>query len=121
MTAETPDAQREKEGNREEGNSQGGKPQGAKPDGTRHRVTLYTLSTCPHCARTRQFLSGKGVQFEDYDVGQNPAALEVMRNLTAGQDSVPVIVIDGEVHVGFDQPWLERKLGMRSYDFSYFG
>ena len=103
-----------------EGEQGAGQKTDAKAERPTHKVTLYTLSTCPHCARTRQFLAGKEVKYDDYDVGQNPMALDVMRNLTGGQDTVPVIVIDGEVHVGFDQPWLERKLGMKSYDFSYF-
>ena len=86
----------------------------------RHKVTIYTLSTCPHCARLKQFLTGRDIIFENYDVGENPMALEMMRKIS-NQSNVPVIVVDGEVHVGFDQPWLEGKLELNRYDFSYFG
>jgi S1-C subfamily serine protease len=55
----------------------------------------------------KEFLSEKGVAYDDHDVSTDPAAgQEVMR--LAGQNAVPVTVIDGQVVVGFDRARLEQ-------------
>ena len=92
----------------------------SKEDVSDHRITIYTLSTCPHCAGLKQFLKEKKIAYEGFDVGENPLALEAMQKISS-QNNVPVIVIDGEVHVGFDRSWLNEKLGLNRYDFNYFG
>jgi len=34
----------------------------------KHKVFLYTLSTCAWCKKTKRFLQGKGVEFDFVDV-----------------------------------------------------
>jgi glutaredoxin 3 len=49
------------------------------------------------------------VSYEERDVAQDTQAREEMLRLS-GRMAVPVIVIDGEVVVGFDQKGIENKL-----------
>ena len=60
--------------------------------------------------RAKEFLSQKGVKFNEVDVSRDPvAAVEMMRK--SGQRGVPVITVDDQVVVGFDRPRLEALLG----------
>lgn len=57
----------------------------------------------------KEYLSNKGIEFEERDVSRNPsAAQELVR--TSGQMGVPVTVINGEVIIGFDRLRLEQVL-----------
>ncbi|MCJ7664988.1 MAG: hypothetical protein MUO24_12210 [Desulfobacterales bacterium] len=49
------------------------------------------------------------MSYEERDVAQDAQAREEMLRLS-GRMAVPVIVIDGEVIVGFDQKAIEKKL-----------
>ena len=57
----------------------------------------------------KEFLSSKGIPFEEHDVSTNPQAAQEVMRLT-GQNGVPVTVIDGQAVVGFDRPRLEWLL-----------
>ena len=53
----------------------------------------------------KEFLSQRGIDFEERDVSRNPAyAQELVRN--TGQMGVPVTLIDGQAVIGFDRPQL---------------
>lgn len=72
-------------------------------------VTVYTTPTCPWCRRAKAWLSQQGVRYVEKDVARDQnAAQEMVRR--SGQMGVPVITVDGNVIVGFDQPKLERLL-----------
>ena len=72
-------------------------------------VTVYTTPTCPYCNMVKQFLSQKGISFEERDVSRNPSyAQELVRS--TGQMGVPVTIINGEIVVGFDRGRLEQLL-----------
>jgi S1-C subfamily serine protease len=51
------------------------------------------------------------VAFKEYDVSRDRAAAEEMINLT-GQMGVPVIVIDGQVVIGFDRARIRELLSI---------
>lgn len=59
------------------------------------------------------FLQQSGIEFEEINVAADRAARQEMVNKT-GQLAVPVIDIDGEFVVGFDEGWLKDKLGLTS-------
>ena len=76
---------------------------------TKHKVKVYSTSSCPWCHKTKEFLKGKGVKYEDINVGiDQKAANEMMEK--SGQMGVPVIDIDGKIIVGFDKEELEKAL-----------
>lgn len=58
----------------------------------------------------KEFLSQKGVPFVERDVVKDPAAFDELAKL--GYLTTPVIVVDGEVVVGFDRRRLEQLLGL---------
>lgn len=72
-------------------------------------VVVYTSPTCPYCTMVKEFLSQRGISFEERDVSRNSSyAQELVRN--TGQMGVPVTIIDGEVVVGFDRGRLEQLI-----------
>lgn len=75
-------------------------------------VIVYTTPTCPYCYQAKEFLSRQGVRFVEKNVAADPhAAREMVR--ASGQQGVPVITIDGQAVVGFDQPRLMQLLKAR--------
>lgn len=57
----------------------------------------------------KEFLSQRGVKYTEKDVNKDEAAAEEMI-AKSNQMGVPVIVIDGEVVVGFNRPVIENLL-----------
>lgn len=57
----------------------------------------------------KEFLSRKGVQYQELDVARDPEALKEMVEVS-GSRAVPVLVIDQKVIVGFDQATIEEAL-----------
>ncbi len=77
-------------------------------------VKVYALSTCPYCRMTKQYLSDNGVEYEHTDVDllegeERQKAIDEVKRLSGGT-SFPVVVIDGEVVVGFDKARLKELL-----------
>ncbi len=85
-------------------------------------VHLYALSTCPYCRMTKKFLEENGIQYEltevdtlegspdDPDTPKGAAVAEVKQ--LSGGTSVPVLVADGEVVVGFNKTRITSVLGL---------
>ena len=61
------------------------------------------------CKAAKEFLSSQGVPFEDVNVMTNADAREELVRLT-GRMAVPVIVVDGQIVVGFDRARLQTLL-----------
>ena len=75
-------------------------------------VKVYSTSSCPYCNMAKEFLREHNISFEDINVQEDrAAAMEMVRK--SGQYGVPVIEIDGEIIVGFDQPRLKALLKIR--------
>ncbi len=72
-------------------------------------VKIYTTPTCGYCHQARSYLGQLGVKYTEYDVSLDEKAAEEMVR-ASGQMGVPVIVIDGEVVVGFDRGRLQALL-----------
>lgn len=75
------------------------------------QVKVYSTLTCPFCIKAKDYLRQKGILFENIDVTSDQARLQEMMALT-GQMGVPVIVINGDVIVGFDKSKIDSKLGL---------
>lgn len=75
-------------------------------------VVIYTTPTCGFCHQAKYYLQQRGVPFVEIDVSRDvQAAMELVR--LSGQQGVPVIVIDGQVILGFDRPAIDRLLWQR--------
>ncbi len=74
-------------------------------------VKVYSTPTCHWCKKTKSFLEGNGIAFQDINVGADRTAREEMVHRT-GQMGVPVVEVDGEITVGYDKAWLKEKLSL---------
>jgi len=74
-------------------------------------VRVYSTPTCPWCKKVKQLLDENNVVYKNLDVASDKAAREEMLGKT-GQIAVPVVDIDGEVVVGYDEKWLRQKLNI---------
>ncbi len=57
----------------------------------------------------KEYLSRKGVAYEDIDVTRNPAAVHDLIDVYRS-NMTPTIVIDGEVVIGFDRARIDELL-----------
>jgi len=60
---------------------------------------------------TKSFLGNNNISYQDLNVAEDKAARDEMIE-RSGQMSVPVIDIDGELVIGFDEAQLKAKLGL---------
>lgn len=74
-----------------------------------HTVVVYSTPTCPYCIRAKQFLSDNKIEFTNFDVSTDQAKTEEMMQ-KSGQMGVPVLVIDGQIIVGFDKGKIKTAL-----------
>ena len=74
-------------------------------------VKVYSTPTCPWCIRAKQFLQENNVVFENIDVSSNENAVEELKK-KSGQMGVPVLDIEGQIIVGFDQEKIKVALGI---------
>ena len=72
-------------------------------------VVIYSLPTWPHCKRAKEYRSQKGITYVDYDVAKDKARIKEMMQ-KSGQLGVPVILVDDEMLVGFNQSKLDKLL-----------
>ncbi len=75
------------------------------------KVVIYSTVTCPWCTKVKDYLDSKNVAYEDYDVAKDrDKAMEMVNK--SGQQGVPVIDIDGDIVVGFDQSKIDTLLNL---------
>lgn len=61
------------------------------------KLELFGTARCPYTQDMRDWLEWKRSDFVEYDVEADAEARQRMRELAAGQRSVPVLVEDGKV------------------------
>jgi glutaredoxin 3 len=77
------------------------------------KVEIYSTPTCTYCNMAKSFFKDKGIEYTEYDVAADTEKRKEMVEKT-GQMGVPVIVIDGQVTVGFDKDEVSAHLGIQS-------
>ena len=73
------------------------------------KVVIYSTPTCPYCKRAKDYLTQKGISYTDYDVAKDRDKAKEMIDKSK-QMGVPVIIVDDEVIVGFNQSRLDSLL-----------
>ena len=72
-------------------------------------VKVYSTTSCPWCTVAKNYLASKDVKYEDVDVNRNrEAAMEMIKK--SGQRGVPVLDINGDIIIGFDQTAIDNAL-----------
>ena len=72
------------------------------------KVVVYSSDSCMYCKLAKDFLDKKGVQYEEKNINHDAQA----RNELAakGYMGVPVIMVDDEEILGFDQARIQAAL-----------
>lgn len=75
------------------------------------KVQIYSTPSCSYCHMAKDFFKKNDVAYEDFDVAVN---LDKRKEMVekSGQMGVPVILIDGELIVGFDKAKISGLLGI---------
>lgn len=78
---------------------------------TKHQINIYSTPTCHFCHAAKEFFTEHNVQFSDHNVASD---LEKRKEMIdkSGQMGVPVITVDDEVIVGFDEERLRELLAI---------
>jgi len=81
----------------------------------RHRIFMYTLSTCAWCKMAKKFFKDNSIESEYIDVDLSDAKdyEEIRRDVhnRGGQMSFPVIIIDDRLLInGFQKDKIEKAL-----------
>lgn len=70
-------------------------------------IKVYSTPTCPWCTVAKNYLESKNLPFTDFDVSKNrEAAIDMVQK--SGQRGVPVIEIDGNIIIGFNQDKIDK-------------
>lgn len=75
------------------------------------KVTIYTTPTCVYCKMAKEFFAKNNIEYTERNVAEDMKAREEMIEKSQ-QMGVPVIDIEGEILVGFNQGELEKALGL---------
>jgi len=70
-------------------------------------VVIYTSDTCTFCSAAKEYFKENNVSYEEKNVKEPSNRKELM---AMGIMSVPVIKIDGETVIGFNQSEVEALL-----------
>ena len=75
-------------------------------------ITIYSTPTCVYCKMAKNFFKANGMNYTEYNVATDLTKRKEMIDKT-GQMGVPVIDVDGQVVVGFDEAKLGVMLGVK--------
>ena len=74
-------------------------------------ITIYSTPTCHFCHMAKAFFKQNNIAYTEHDVASDVSKRQEMVE-KSGQMGVPVIIIDNEVVVGFNQPKIAQMLGL---------
>lgn len=74
-------------------------------------VTIYSTQTCHYCGLAKDFFKANNIAYTEHNVGSDMEKRKEMVE-KSGQMGVPVITVDDQVIVGFDQTKLSAALGV---------
>ena len=76
------------------------------------RVEIFTTPFCIWCKKTKEWFKEHKVKYEEHDVSVDDKAREKMIEKSE-QIGVPVILVDDQVIVGFDEQALKIALKIK--------
>ncbi len=74
-------------------------------------VTIYSTPVCHFCHAAKDFFKENNVAYTEHDVAADLEKRTEMIDMT-GQMGVPVIRINDDVIIGFDEPKLKELLSL---------
>ena len=79
------------------------------------KVSMYTLSTCPWCRKTKKFFTERNIPFDftDYDLADEATQGKIMLELDAeGASGFPFVRIGDQVVVGYQPDRYAKLIGI---------
>jgi len=73
------------------------------------RVEIYTTPTCHYCHMAKEYFKEHNIEYTEHDVAADTEARAEMVE-KSGQMGVPVIFINDEMVIGFNQGRVEELL-----------
>lgn len=74
-------------------------------------VTIYSTPVCHYCHMAKDFFAENNIAYTEHDVASDLEKRKEMVDMT-GQMGVPVIRIEDDVVVGFDETKVKELLGV---------
>ena len=74
-------------------------------------VTIYSTPVCHFCHLAKDFFKENNVEFTEHDVATDTEKRAEMIEMT-GQMGVPVIRIDDDIIIGYDEAKIKELLGL---------
>jgi glutaredoxin 3 len=68
------------------------------------RIRVYSTRWCGYCVRAKALLDGKGIEYDEIALDDDPSFRKKLFDLTGGW-TVPQILIDGEPIGGYTELW----------------
>jgi glutaredoxin-like YruB-family protein len=75
------------------------------------KVEIFTTPFCAYCKMAKEYFRENNISYIEYDVSKDIAKQQEMIVKTH-QFGVPVIVINGEIIIGFDRAKINQLLGI---------
>ena len=72
-------------------------------------VEVFSTKTCPYCVKLKNWLDENGIDYVDYNVGENREKAKEMIEMS-GQRGVPQTRIGDNVVIGFDPGKIKEAL-----------
>jgi glutaredoxin len=79
------------------------------------KVSMYTLSTCPWCRKTKNFFKEHNIPFDfiDYDLADETTQSRIIEELDAkGANGFPYVKIDNDVVMGYNPKRYAELMGL---------
>ena len=75
------------------------------------KIRIYSTPTCTFCVAAKQFFAENDIEFTEHNVATDMEKRTEMIEKT-GQMGVPVIEIDDQLMVGFNEAKMRELLGL---------
>lgn len=76
------------------------------------KVAIYTTPTCVYCKMAKDLFQKHHIEYAEYNVAQDAEKRNELIERT-GQMGVPVITVDNEVIIGFDEERIRLLLDIK--------
>jgi len=73
-------------------------------------IIIYSTPFCGYCQKAKEYFKSRNLSFQEIDISKDKTKAEEMIRLSGGY-SVPVILINGQICVGWNQSRIKQLLG----------
>jgi len=79
------------------------------------KVSMYTLSTCPWCRKTKKFFTERNIPFDyiDYDLADGETQKRIINDMERhGASAFPYVMIENDIVEGYSPDKYTKLLGL---------